>query len=62
VPPRVDRHGQRVTPGMTAPLACGGHGIGVVHVTGGNYSKGHRDGTVARFVDGSLVATDDPAR
>jgi hypothetical protein len=23
----------------TAPLACGGHGFGVLHVTGGNYSK-----------------------
>jgi hypothetical protein len=30
-------------------------------VTGGNYSKGHRDDSVAWFVDGNEMATDDPA-
>jgi hypothetical protein len=30
-------------------------------VTGGNYSKGHRDDSVAGFVDGILAASHDPA-
>jgi hypothetical protein len=46
---------------VTAPLACGGHGIGVLHVTGGNYSKGSWQDFVAWFIDGNVAATDDPA-
>jgi len=47
--------------GLPAPIERGGHGIGVLHVTGGNYSKGHREDSVAGFVDGNAVAIDDPA-
>src|SRR5215218_5329002 len=61
VPPGVDRHGHGAPSSVTAPLACGGHGIGVLHVTGGNYSKGRWEDSVAWFIDGNLVATDDPA-
>jgi hypothetical protein len=45
---------------VTAPLAWGRHGTGVLHVTGGNYSKGRRENPAAGFVDGNLTATDDP--
>jgi hypothetical protein len=48
-------------PDVTPPIACDGHGIGVLHVTGGNYSKGHREPSVAGLVDGNLVASHDPA-
>ena len=60
MPPEIDRRGQRVTSELTAPFALGRHGIGVLHVTGGNYSKGRWEGFVAGFVDGNLTATDDP--
>ena len=45
---------------VTAPLTWGRHGTGVLHVTGGNYSKGRWEDSVAGFVDGNLTATDDP--
>ena len=32
----------------------GGHGIGVFHVTGANYSKRHRVDRVVEFVDGTM--------
>ena len=48
-------------PDVTPPIACDGHGIGVLHVTGGNYSKGHREPSVAGLVDGNMVASHDPA-
>src|SRR5829696_8366752 len=52
---------QWATSGLPAPIERGGHGIGVLHVTGGNYSKGHREDSVAGFVDGNAVAIDDLA-